>query len=141
MGAGKSTMLKKLSVDPQCYGYSFYDLDQEVFKKYGKNFLNLGELIESKGFGWFRKAEYNLLKDIWNSSKSYVALGGGTLTCEVLGFIQSREDIEGRYLDTSFETCLSRIRGSERPLARLSSEKLRNLYIERLKSYQLFKTF
>jgi shikimate kinase len=139
MGAGKSTRLKDFALDPKYFGYSFFDLDQEVLNKHGKGFGSLGELINFKGFDWFRKVEFDTLVEIWSGSKSFTAMGGGTLTVEALEVVKSRNDIEGLYLDTPFTVCLDRIKGTDRPLAKLSESELRQLYSERRKTYAAFK--
>ena len=140
MGSGKTTKLKEFISDERFFGYSFYDLDLEIHKKYGAGFDSLGELIRIRGFEWFRSVEFERLKEIWNGPNSYVSLGGGSLTRETLSLIDSSDDIVGQYLEVPFEVCYERISlDKERPLVELGREKLLSLYKERLETYEMFK--
>ncbi len=140
MGAGKSTKLKEIEESNRFFGYSFCDLDEMIFKNEGSGFNQLGELIEKRGFEWFRSAELETLKNIWDGSSSWSALGGGALSESVLEIIHSREDIRGYFIDTDFDTCYKRIKDdTNRPLSKKSKFELKKLYEDRLSLYSQFK--
>jgi shikimate kinase len=141
MGAGKSTALEHLKTDSSFFGYSFYDLDFEVAKKFNKDVSELGQLITDNGFDWFRKVEFEMFEDILNSEeKVWISLGGGSLTNTK--FFNLAKTIKGYWLDTDFDTCLKRINGDlNRPLASLSKNELEHLYATRVLSYEIFEPF
>lgn len=141
MAAGKSTKLVEMKEDKNFFGYSFFDLDAHIFNKHGQDFPALSNLIEEKGFNWFRETELNSLQEIWTQQKNTItALGGGTLTPDVLKLIQNIKDIKGYYLKENFETCYKRIKETKtRPLGKLSKAKLRLLYEDRANAYERFE--
>ena len=77
-GAGKSSLLERIKKDlsyyPLLQKFSFYDLDIEIEKKYGK----LETFFLDKGEKNFRKAEVKVLSEITtNTDFSFVVLGAG----------------------------------------------------------------
>jgi shikimate kinase len=141
MGAGKTTALESLKLNNSFFGYSFYDLDTEIAKRHNVDVTKLGDLIGSKGFEWFRSKELEIFKDIMKSEeKVWISLGGGALSNPA--FLEMAKTIKGYWLNTDFDTCLSRIKGdSNRPLEALSTDDLRSLYKDRLVSYEIFDIF
>lgn len=76
-GVGKTTIGKKLAT---CYSIPALDLDEEIEKKEGKT---VTEIFSQNGEDYFRKIEFDLLRDLCNSSDSFVlSLGGGTPAIE-----------------------------------------------------------
>ena len=141
MGSGKTTFLESKKKDELFFGYSFYDLDHVIFEKWGSGFDSLRDLIEAKGFNWFRDIERQELINIWKLPKTFTSLGGGTLSENLVELILSREDIKGFFLNTDFEVCLKRImNSSERPLGILPEPELRSLYNKRLLLYKKFES-
>lgn len=139
MGSGKSYQLEKLKSDERFFGYSFYDLDEEISKSEGE--AELGELIIQNGFEWFRKKEFEVLKSIMNKDEDlWLSLGGGTVTHpKSLDFLKK---FQGYWLNTPFSICFDRIKDDEnRPLVSAGEEKLRDLYQEREKIYQIFDIY
>jgi shikimate kinase len=141
MGAGKSTVLDDLKGDERFFGYSFYDLDSEIAKKFNVDISVLGDLIAQKGFEWFRAVELEVFQDILRlEEKVWIALGGGSLSNPE--FFKLAKSIKGYWLNTDFETCLNRMQGDQnRPLASLSKDKLKELYIDRIVTYEIFDVF
>lgn len=136
MGAGKTTLLKSFSaLYPKL---ACFDLDETIFQQVKLNEeLNLGQSIERIGWGKFRNLEAQEIKKFieadWNG---VLALGGGALNLETLGLIQKSSSVLLIWIDTDLELCLSRIQGdSSRPLAKKSTQELKQLYSDRVKLY------
>tara|TARA_Y100000780_G_scaffold232594_1_gene268661 strand:+ start:330100 stop:330570 length:471 start_codon:yes stop_codon:yes gene_type:complete len=138
-GAGKSQYLKELSNSEQYKNYQFYDLDDYIFSSL-TGYSGLGEAIEDKGWEWFRSTEQSKLMELLNRENVWVALGGGTLTQDLVKKLKSYENIKGFWLNTDFETCWSRIEGdTNRPLVKKGKQALRELYLEREPLYKNFE--
>ena len=143
MASGKSTTLKEIENSQIFMGYKFIDLDCYIFEQYRESrHRNLGDLIKEKGFEWFRKIEKDSLMNIWSSKKTWTSLGGGTLDDSLVSFVAAREDISGFWINTSFKTCLKRIRKDEhRPLSVLSDSKLVELFSQREVVYKKYPVY
>ena len=76
MGSGKSTIGPILA---NTLGWDFYDLDKVIENKTGRK---IREIFEKEGEDHFRKLETETLKEISNSDKVVVSLGGGTIASE-----------------------------------------------------------
>lgn len=143
MGAGKTTALKSLEESGEYFGYSFFDLDEEIFElhKHEHNIASLSELINKMGFEWFRETEYKVLNNLINSNdKIWISLGGGTLTNDKS--LELLNKIQGYWIKTKLSTCIERIKADDsRPLAILSEDELAELYKSRVKSYERYKDF
>lgn len=137
-GAGKSTLLKKIKESGEYKDYLFVDLDQLILSQ-NDGFNSLGDLIESKGWEWFRAAERDTLKNLLASSNIWISLGGGTMTLELANELKSRKDVKGYWLDTDFDTCWQRIQSDKnRPLVKEGRDHLKHLYDERWELYNFF---
>ena len=138
-GAGKSTYLKELSRSKEYSDFEFFDLDDYILKQLS-DFNNLGEAIEANGWEWFRKNEKKYLHDLLSKTKVWIALGGGTLTDELVQELKSKTGIKGLWLSTDFETCWERIKGdSNRPLDKKGKDHLKALYKDREILYKQFE--
>lgn len=138
-GAGKTTLLSKIKDSGEYPDYIFVDLDEWIFSQ-NPGQESLGDLIESRGWEWFRKTETEELMNLLKSPNIWIALGGGTLTEELVEKINKLEDVKGYWIDTDFETCWERIENDKnRPLVNKGRDVLKNLYNERYIVYQLFE--
>lgn len=138
-GSGKSTLLQKIQASEEYPGYLFVDLDDYVLSQ-NPEFNSLGELIELKGWEWFRNTEKQTLSDLLKSPNIWIALGGGTLDAELVGILNQRGDVKGYWLDVDFETCWQRIQNDQnRPLVQRGKSHLKNLYAQRLSLFQEYE--
>ncbi|MBC7537868.1 MAG: hypothetical protein H7281_03550 [Bacteriovorax sp.] len=135
MGAGKSTLLRKFQ--PNDLGYDCIDLDDALAVELRIRPERLGEWILQNGFPLFRDLEKNKLKILLRHKNSLViALGGGSLTPEILKLIQRDSECKLVFLDTSFDLCLARIKDDPtRPMSQISLEELKRLFESRRKDY------
>ncbi|WP_299333907.1 shikimate kinase [uncultured Psychroserpens sp.] len=72
MGSGKSVIGKALA---DILNYEYLDFDNYIETKEQST---IKEIFETKGEIYFRKAEYNYLRDVLDLPKTVVSLGGGT---------------------------------------------------------------
>lgn len=140
-GCGKTTKLSSLKEKEEFKSYVFIDLDDYIFVNFGKSFNSLGDLITDKGFEWFRHAEKAALLKLLEENKNiWIALGGGTLDEDIVTFLTLRSDVEGYWINESFEVCWERIKqDSNRPMVSLGEDKLREIYQNRQVLYKNFK--
>lgn len=73
---GKTTIGKKLS---EALNWNFLDLDEEIQKKTGKS---IKELVEEKGWEYFRTLEKDEMKKLKKLKNVVIALGGGSVIHE-----------------------------------------------------------
>ena len=143
MGSGKSFLMESLQKNSRGKG-SFFDLDDEVFDKFGVGEDSLSSLIEKKGWDFFREKEFLCLKDVLNmasSTKAFcvLSLGGGSLNEESLKLIKSTDRSVLIWLETSFEKCFERILrdgAGKRPLLKKGKRFIHKLYLERKSLYE-----
>lgn len=135
MGAGKSTILRKFQ--PNDLGYDCIDLDDALAVELRIRPERLGEWILKNGFPLFRDLERKKLKTLLNyNTPMVIALGGGSLSPEILRIIENDLDCRLVFLDTSFDLCLARIKeDSTRPMAKVPLEELKKLYESRRNDY------
>ena len=135
MGAGKSTLLRKLQSND--LGFDCIDLDDAIAVDLRIRPERLGEWILKNGFPLFRDHEKIKLKKLLRHEGSLViALGGGSLTPEIMNYLHTDSDCRLIFLDVSFEVCLSRIKGDKtRPMAQISEEELKRLFESRRKDF------
>jgi shikimate kinase len=97
----------------------------------------LGEIIDDKGWEWFRKTEQLVLFELLKIDNVWISLGGGTLndkTCEKLSVI---DDLQIFWLDATFDQCWQRIQNDKsRPMSSLGHDKLQELYEQRAEIYK-----
>ena len=123
-GSGKSTVGKLLKID----GYDFFDTDDEIEKGCG---CSIKELIESKGEGYFRDLESEVIRDVSAESGRIISTGGGAILREENVRALKRN---GRIF--FIDAPLSRLSAtSSRPLSD-TEDKLKRLYDERIDIYR-----
>lgn len=139
-GCGKTTKLNLLKEKQEFRNYEFVDLDNYVFENHGNGHSNLSELIEHKGFEWFRHAEKAaLLRLLEENEDIWIALGGGTLDEDLCDFLTLRSDVKGFWIKEPFDICWERIKNDpNRPLVALGEDKLREIFNNRLNIYKNF---
>ncbi len=132
MGSGKSTVGRLLSSE---LFLPFVDLDEVIVEKTG---LSIPDIFKLKGETGFREIERELLADILSREERGLVLSTGG------GAPAYRDNMEliNRYATSVFlyadlNTIYSRILGdTNRPLASLGKEQLKELYRKRLPFYR-----
>ena len=141
-GAGKSFLLKQIENSYKLTHYQFIDLDFHIDQKYATEYDSLGQMIETIGLEKFRELEKIEIEALNSGNHIFVALGGGALNESTLPLFSDplfTDSWQGLWLDTDFEKCFKRIKDDEnRPLVKLGEQKLRELYIERVKLYSKY---
>lgn len=131
-GAGKTTHLESLKSDQHLVEYEFLDLDNYIVSLY-KDFSTLKDLISAKGWAYFRKIELDSIKQLLNKPKVVLALGGGSVSNELVEYLKGIKDLRSVFLDVDFVTCWNRIKNDEnRPITLDGVETCEVLYKERL---------
>ncbi|MEX0798862.1 MAG: shikimate kinase [Bacteriovoracaceae bacterium] len=137
-GAGKTTLLNRIKSSGKYPGHLFVDLDLFILTQHQSS--SLGDLIEEKGWDWFRRAEKETLENLLKSPDIWIALGGGTLDQELALSLERDKEVKGYWLDTDFETCWQRIQNDRnRPLVLRGKRELKALYDQRRGFYQKFE--
>ena len=72
-GSGKTSVGGSLS---EIIGWPFIDTDFQLVKELG---MNISEMVDKKGWDFFRKKETAVLKKVCNHDKQIVATGGGVV--------------------------------------------------------------
>ena len=134
MGAGKSSLLRRLTVDAA--SYVSLDFDQEIFVRHAlKQYRHLSDLIEDCGWTSFRSWERALLLETLQTREEGIfALGGGTLEEGGVDLILADKRARLVWLNTPVAECWQRVQG-ERPLAK-DWEQFHSLYLARLPNYR-----
>jgi shikimate kinase/3-dehydroquinate synthase len=127
MGAGKSTLGRRLA---ECIGASLTDIDADLEDLVGP----IPAYFEKHGEAGFRGVEESAVNEaLLRNGRSVVVLGGGAVTSPA-----TRELLGARattlWLDADVETCWSRVRDSDRPLAQ-DYDDFKRLYEERRSLY------
>ena len=137
MGAGKSYLLGELKVKLGDE-YQYIDLDDYILDTFGAEFESLGKYIDNLGFEDFRALELGAITELAKLDNLIIALGGGSLNAETKRVLD--ENFTGLHLDVPFEKCLERIKGdTNRPLANLPEDQLRDLYFKRREFYEKYQ--
>jgi shikimate kinase len=134
MGAGKSSLGKKLAKELQ---FDFYDLDDLIIEQEKQT---IAEIFKNKGEPYFRKLETQVLKGTIEFEKAVIALGGGT-PCRQENINWIRQHGYSIYLQLSVNHLTSRLlpRKAKRPLiADLSDEEIRNFVVQKLSEREVF---
>ncbi len=113
-------------------GFDFIDLDSEIERKEG---MTIPEIFEEKGEDFFRKLEFQVLKDISNRKGVVISTGGGLgANPEAMSFMKDRGTVV--WLRVSFENFLRRCSSKkDRPLLARGRNYLKRLLEEREKVY------
>jgi shikimate kinase len=112
-GSGKSTYGKLLS---QCLSIPFFDVDEEVEKKEG---LEIRQIFEDKGEGYFRKTEQEVLDQLLKQPGACVIASGGGTPYFFNGIDKMNEAGTTVYLQLPIDLIIQRIssgRENKRPL-------------------------
>jgi len=129
MGSGKTTLGKKIA---NKLNKSFFDLDAEIelLEK-----MKVAEIFQSKGEGYFRNLESDVLQEITTNNQDYVmSLGGGT-PCFNDNLILINQSGTSIYLKYNSGMLASRLINSktERPLLKgLNEEELNHFVANKL---------
>lgn len=132
MGAGKSTIGRKLARELGC---PFFDTDDLITRAHGK----VATIFSREGEAAFRRYEREAIESVLDGVESgVVALGGGALTIE-----ENRATVKSRthcvFLKASPEQILARVRHGRqsRPLLgpKPTLARIRELYDQRLPYY------
>ncbi|HXH30401.1 MAG TPA: shikimate kinase [Bacteriovoracaceae bacterium] len=134
-GAGKSTLLEELKRTAPSEWVDFSDLDQVIFRKYGTGKQTLADLIASVGWPTFRLWESEEIK-LWSGLEStgVLALGGGSVSQDILDSYSTDKKIKICHLFAPFETCYRRLVEDQqhpRPLLVKGRSDLEKIYLER----------
>ena len=133
MAAGKTTLAKIVA---KKLDLNFLDTDETIIKK---NSMSIIEIFKKKGESYFRKEEEKeVLKAIKNID-SIISIGGGAFLNKNIrdNILQNAISI---WINVDIDTLQNRIKkNSKRPLLRVENykEKLKELYLERKKIYEL----
>lgn len=136
---GKTSIGKILA---ERLNWEFLDLDEEIQKRTEKS---IKEIVEEKGWEGFRSLEKELLREILNTKKRVIALGGGSiLHKDEMLELKKKSFIVWLYADK--ETILKRMKEDFRtlsqrpPLTNFSTleEEVEKLLKEREKLYNYF---
>ncbi|MBY0517407.1 MAG: AAA family ATPase [Bacteriovoracaceae bacterium] len=132
-GSGKTTVLKCLQHNLRSKNFEAVDLDDLSVT----GFSSIAELVEEKGWDFFRAKEKSSLEQVLKQNKNLVlALGGGSLD-KGREILDQFPQVRLIHLQVSFEQCWERISQSQasRPLVARGRDELKKLYEERQKQY------
>ena len=112
MGSESLSSWRLFALTPM--GKGLFDLDDVVFEKFEKGEKTLGELIERRGWDFFREKEFDCLESFLSKSVNapdyfVLSLGGGSLNSRSLSLINSTDQSVLIWLESSFEKCFERI--------------------------------
>ena len=128
MGVGKTTMARELSTRLL---RPIVDIDREIEARYRET---IPQIFEARGEPVFRRVEaYAVGAAVERRHPSIIDLGGGAVT-----FPDTRDPLADAFtvlLDVDVDTAWSRVRGSDRPLAKDEGD-FRRLYDERQPLYR-----
>ncbi len=130
MCSGKTTVGKLLS---EKLGFEYIDIDEIIEKKEG---MSIPEIFEKKGEKYFRKLEFETLKEISEKDNVVVSTGGGLgSNREALNFMKEKGKVI--WLNIDFQTFIERCSSSEnRPLLKKSLKELKELFDKRKEVYK-----
>ena len=134
-GAGKTSLVKELKLSAPDSWILFDDLDEMVFRQWGRGHKSLAALIEASGWDKFRLWERQLFEGwLKEEEKGVLALGGGALSPLLWELYSKNRKIKFCLLEVSFEDSWERLVKQglhERPLALSGKESLRKVFQER----------
>lgn len=131
MGSGKTTVGRELAA---VLGYSFFDLDEIIEKKFGK----ISDIFAQKGEEYFREAETQELKNLKEKERFVLSTGGGIiLKDENIEILKKIGQVF--YLSAKSETIYKRIKNqNHRPLLNTEDPKksIEEILNKRLEQYE-----
>jgi shikimate kinase len=108
MGAGKSTIGRLLASG---LGWRFIDVDDEIETAQGET---IAAIFTMRGEPWFRQLEHETIRQLLNSERLVLALGGGAIEDErTRRLLLEAGETRLVHLDASLDTVLLRCRGTE----------------------------
>ncbi len=133
MAAGKTTLAKIVA---KKLDLNFVDTDETIIKK---NSMSIIEIFKKKGESYFRKEEEKEVLKAVKKIDSIISIGGGAFLNKNIrdNILQNAISI---WINVDIDTLQNRIKkNSKRPLLRVENykEKLKELYLERKKIYEL----
>jgi len=132
MGAGKSAIGRRLA---KRLGYKFLDTDKMIVEKKNES---ITEIFSTKGEGYFRNLETEILKDLVNVNNTVISTGGGILTTgDNLLIMQKIGKIV--FLDANLDDIIERVsRNKKRPLLQTKNpiETIKELHKNRMPLYE-----
>ena len=133
MAVGKTTLGKMIA---KKLGFEFIDTDNEIERK---NRMNIKEIFEKKGEGFFRSEEEKEVLNSINKNNCTIAIGGGAFINKKI-----REEILKKtisfWLDLDIELIKKRIKNdTKRPLlfGKNIEKKIEEIYEKRKEIYEL----
>ena len=127
MGAGKTTIGKKLSID---LNRPFIDMDEYLEKKYEMRISDMFKISED----YFRDHESACCKDMSTQSQTIISTGGGVIKRpENIAYLKKNGIIF--YIDRPLDQIVSDVDTSSRPLLKDGAQKLYDLDRERRALY------
>jgi len=118
MGSGKTSVGKELA---KKLNVNFIDIDHEIEKKYQ---MNISEIFQTKGEGFFRKIEENVSCKLINGKPCVISIGGG-------GFLNKKIRTKIKinaisiWINTSLDKIYQRLKESKNKRPLLNYENLR----------------
>ena len=129
MGSGKSTIGRVLA---EIAGKPLLETDQIVEDREG---ASIAEIMASRGEGYFRDAECEVVAEAAASDGTVIAAGGGAVLDDT-NVSRLRENGVLYFLEIDATDVMSRVDGgSDRPLLPEDAEGIRNLMSERASRY------
>lgn len=129
-GTGKTYWGKKYAKE---WGMSFIDFDEEIEKLAKKK---VSEIVEERGWKYFRELEYKITKKYSNSKNTVIATGGGTLMHK-----RNYDLLKNNFiilLETDIKTIKNRIKNSKNRPALTNKDfirELKDIYRKRKNKY------
>lgn len=119
MGVGKSTIGSKIA---EKLSYKFIDSDHKIEEKSG---MSIPDIFHIYGEKYFRRLEFEVIKDIVNMSDIVLATGGGAvMNNQLFDILLSKGTVI--HLDASLSTLYDRLEDSNnRPMLDHSNRKKR----------------
>ena len=131
MCSGKTTVGSLLA---SRLNYSFIDLDKEIEKREG---LSIPEIFSKKGEDYFRRLEFEILKELSKLDNVVISTGGGLgANPEALEFMKKHG--KTIWIEIDFDTFWERCsKDPNRPLLKKSLQELKELFEKRKEIYKL----
>jgi len=126
MGAGKTTIGKKLA---RMLDYEFIDSDELIELQQA---MSVGQIFASRGEGYFRELERNLIQELSSWDANFVLSTGGGMPCFADNASQLKNLGSTFYLKRSPKELAHRLKNAkiERPLLHGMEEQELEQYIE-----------
>lgn len=134
MGTGKSYWGKQWAA---ANGIAFYDLDEEIEKKEGQK---IAQIFDTKGEGYFRKKEKEMLHSFFEKDHFILSCGGGT-PCFFDNMTKMNQHGITIYLKTDVDELVKRLLKEKalRPvISNVKDDMLKDFIIDKLKGREAF---